>query len=156
MTDEATQVTGGCLCGEIRYAAEVFLTHAYYCHCTQCQKSSGTPSGICIPVKVGTLNFINAEPKYYVSSEVGKRGFCANCSSNIVWRPNDPANESWTSIAVCSLDNPATARPKFHIFVDTKLPWYEVADQLPRVRGEDVEKFFEAMPKSKGSDTLEI
>jgi hypothetical protein len=146
MTDEATHVTGGCLCGEVNYEAEAFLKSAYYCHCTQCQKSSGAPAEIGIPVKSGTLKFTKGEPKYFVSSELGKRGFCENCGSRIVWAPNDPANEAWTNISACSLDSPGEVRPKLHSCVDTKLPWYDLADQLPHLRSDQEDEFFMAMP----------
>jgi len=132
MTDNPVPVTGGCLCGAVRYEAEAFVKSGYYCHCTQCQKSSGAPAEIGIPIKAGTLTFTNGEPKYYVSSEIGKRGFCEHCGSRLVWRPTDPANDSWTNLAVCSLDNSEDARPCRHTYVDTQLPWYELADQLPR------------------------
>ena len=140
MTDQPRRVTGGCLCGDVRYEAEAFLRSGYYCHCTICQKSSGAPAEIGIPIKAGTLKFTKTEPKYYVSSESGKRGFCERCGSRVVWRPNDPANDWWTNLAVCSLDNPEEARPSMHTHVNTQISWYEVADQLPRMREEDGEK----------------
>jgi hypothetical protein len=42
MKAKTTSVTGGCLCGLIRYEAEVFLKNGYICHCRICQKSSVT------------------------------------------------------------------------------------------------------------------
>ena len=132
MADEPKHVTGGCLCGDVRYDAEVFLKSGYYCHCTTCQKISGTPAEIGIPIKAGTLKFTKAEPKYYVSSELGRRGFCERCGSRVVWKANDPANDSWTNLSVCSLDNPDEAKPSMHTYVDTQLSWYDLADQLPR------------------------
>ena len=49
MGDWAQPVTGGCLCGAVRYEAEVFLQSAYYCHCKSCQKSSGQPAEMARP-----------------------------------------------------------------------------------------------------------
>ena len=132
MTDQPRRVTGGCLCGEVRYEADVFLKSGFYCHCTMCQKSSGAPAEIGIPIKAGTLDFTKGEPKFYVSSDLGKRGFCERCGSRLVWKSNDPANDSWTNLSVCSLDNPEEARPNMHTHVKTQLSWYEVADQLPK------------------------
>ena len=132
MTDQPRRVTGGCLCGEVRYEADAFLKSGFYCHCTMCQKSSGAPAEIGIPIKAGTLDFTKGEPKFYVSSDLGKRGFCERCGSRLVWKSNDPANDSWTNLSVCSLDNPEEARPSMHTHVKTQLSWYEVADQLPK------------------------
>ena len=44
MTGTSEDVTGGCLCGAVRFAARVYLKDAYYCHCRMCQKSSGAPA----------------------------------------------------------------------------------------------------------------
>ncbi|MBT4888587.1 MAG: GFA family protein [Rhodospirillales bacterium] len=146
MTDEPVKITGGCLCGEVRFEAQAFLKSGYYCHCKQCQKSSGAPAEIGIPINAGSLTFTKGEPKYYVSSEVGKRGFCNTCGSRLVWRPNDPANDHWTNLSVCSLDNPEDVRPKAHTFVDSQLPWYHLVDNLPRMREEDESEFLESFP----------
>jgi hypothetical protein len=43
MTDLATKITGGCLCGKVRYEAEVYLRSGYFCHCRMCQKTSVLP-----------------------------------------------------------------------------------------------------------------
>ena len=54
MTEAATKVTGGCLCGTVRYEAEVYLQSGWFCHCRMCQKTSGAPAEIAVPVKPGT------------------------------------------------------------------------------------------------------
>ena len=152
MDDKPTRVTGGCLCGDVRYEADVFLKTGYYCHCTMCQKSSGAPAEIGIPTKAGTLRFTKGEPKYYVSSEIGKRGFCGRCGSRLLWRANDPAHDWLTNLAVCSLDNPEDARPSMHIHVNTRLSWYDIADHLPRMREEDEDKVLAIMAKTRLMD----
>lgn len=140
MRDQARRVTGGCLCGAVRYEADALLQSAYYCHCKDCQKSSGQPASIGVPVKVGSLRFISEEPKYYISSEWGRRGFCPHCGSRIIWRPRDPEDEWTTNVDVCSLDNPEDVRPSMHIFVDRQLPWYKLDDDLPRARSDEMDQ----------------
>ncbi|MCV2871909.1 hypothetical protein OEZ71_06330 [Defluviimonas sp. WL0050] len=54
MEHQATHVTGGCLCGNIRYEADVFLHDGYICHCTICQRSTGQPAEITVLIKAGT------------------------------------------------------------------------------------------------------
>ena len=146
MTDEPVKVTGGCLCGEIRFEADVFLNSAYYCHCTQCQKSSGAPAETGVPVDADSLIFTKGAPKYYVSSEIGKRGFCNDCGSRLVWRYNDTSIGHGTNLSVCALDHPEDVRPNAHTFVDCQLPWYQLADELPRLRAEDDVEFLETFP----------
>jgi hypothetical protein len=132
MKATATSVTGGCLCGLIRYEAEVFLKNGYICHCTICQKSSGQPAEITVLIKAGTLKYLKGEPKYYATSEVGKRGFCSECGSRIVWQATDPENDWTTNLDVGCLDNPSEARMTCHIYADTQLPWYRICEDLPK------------------------
>ena len=139
MQDKPVRVTGGCLCGNVRYEAEVFLKSGYYCHCRICQKSSGQPAEITVPIKAGSLIFVKSEPKYYASSDYGERGFCEECGSRLVWKAIDPENDWLTNLTVGSLDNSAEARPSNHIYVDTQLAWYQIDEALPKYREEEVE-----------------
>jgi len=138
MKDEAVPITGGCLCGAVRFQGLAFIKSAYYCHCTMCQKSSGAPFEIGVLIKTGTLQFTKGAPTYYQSSNFGKRGFCSACGSRLVWAPMD-AKEDWSvNVSVCALDNPADVRPSCHTYTDTKLPWLEISDTLPRLSEQEM------------------
>ena len=131
-----TLVSGGCLCGDVRYQAHANLAEAYYCHCKYCQRSSGSTVEVGVSVKPGTLQYTNQKPRYYESSPIGKRGFCQRCGSRLVWTsPRDP---EWVSLSVGSLDFPGEVRPKQHLCVESQLPWFSIADDLPRLRSEDL------------------
>lgn len=132
MKAETTHVSGGCLCGLVRYEAEVFLQNGYICHCTMCQKNSGQPAEITVLIKAGTLKYLKGEPKYFVSSPSGKRGFCAECGSRLVWQATEPEQDWLTNLCVGALDNPSAARVTSHIYADTQLPWYKVCEDLPK------------------------
>ena len=75
MSDEFVPVTGGCLCRAVRYEVDANLGEAFYCHCTNCQKTSGAPIEVGVMVKPGTLKFTKKEPKYYQSSPFGGEAF---------------------------------------------------------------------------------
>jgi hypothetical protein len=106
-----------------------------------CQKSTGQPAEIGVLIKVGTLKYLKDQPKYYVSSEFGKRGFCRECGSRIVWQATEPQADWSTNLCVGSLDDPSEARITCHIYADTQLPWYKIAEDLPKF----AEKDFDAM-----------
>ena len=139
MRDRAKKVTGGCLCAKVRYEAEAFLKSGYHCHCRMCQKSCGQPADMSVPIKAGTLVFTKSMPKYYVSSQHGQRGFCEDCGSRLLWQSLDPQNDWMTNVTAGSLDNSQDVEPSAHIFVDTKLPWYNVDEQLPKFKESEVE-----------------
>ena len=140
---ETTKVSGGCLCGRVRYEAEVFLKNGYICHCTVCQKSSGQPAELTVLIKAGTLRHLKDEPKYYSASKSGKRGFCRECGSRIVWQASDPQHDWTTNMDVGSLDNPSEARMACHIYADTQLPWYNICEDLPKFTENDADAMIE-------------
>lgn len=133
---DGSPVTGGCLCGSVRYQAEVYLDNAYYCHCRICQRSSGAPAEIAVFIKPGTLKFTKGEPKYYKSSPFAQRGFCPNCGSRLIWRSTEHPDKD--GLTVGSLDHPEKVVPVEHICVESQLPWYRVHDDLPRKRIEEI------------------
>lgn len=139
MKAESTKVSGGCLCGRVRYEAEVFLHHGYICHCTICQKSTGQPAEITVLIKPGTLEYLQDEPKYFTTSPSGERGFCAECGSRIVWQATDPQEDWTTNLCVGSLDDPAAAGMACHIYADTRLPWYDPCADLPKFTESNVD-----------------
>jgi adenylate cyclase len=146
MAEQYEKVEGGCFCGAVRYEAEVNLKEAYYCHCRACQKMSGAPAEVGVFVKPGSLHFLKEMPKYFQSSPIGKRGFCPDCGSRLIWM--SPDREDWTNVSAGSLDHPENVEPNEHTCVESQLPWYEVTDNLPRKRSEDVEELVEAWAKS--------
>ena len=152
MKNETTKVSGGCLCGLIRYEAEVFLKNGYICHCTMCQKSSGQPAEITVPIKAGSLIYLRGEPKYYSASENGKRGFCGECGSRLVWQASRPQDDWLTNIDVGSLDNPAEASVSSHIFTNTQLPWYQVCDDLPKFAERDWDALVEFLKQERNPE----
>ncbi len=132
---DASPVTGGCLCGAIRYEAEVYLENANYCHCRMCQRSSGVPAEVGVPVKPGTLRFTKEEPKYFQSSPLARRGFCPHCGSRLIWRSLERTDD--TSLTVGCLDHPENVVPSEHICVESQLPWFKIDENLPHKRSED-------------------
>lgn len=138
MTGKSEQVTGGCLCGEVRYEARVYLADAYYCHCRMCQKSSGAPAEIGVPVEPGTLRFTKGAPKYYQSSHFGERGFCPTCGSRLIWKVIGDDESKYTNLSAGSLDCPERVVPTSHQCVESQLPWYTFNDGLPRLRSEEI------------------
>lgn len=139
MTHTATPVTGGCLCGRVRYEAEVFLHNGYICHCTVCQRSTGQPAEITVLIRAGTLRYLGQEPTSYLSSAEGKRGFCPTCGARLVWQALRSEDDWLTNLTVGSLDCPAEVQVTRHIFADTALPWYRLREDLPRFAAQDAD-----------------
>jgi len=142
MSEKFVPVTGGCLCLSVRYEADVNLCEAFYCHCKTCQKTSGAPAEVGVMVKPGTLKFTKEDPKFFQSSPIGSRGFCQHCGSRLTWISPDKAD--WTVVWAGSLDHPERVVPTEHLCVESQLPWYEVANDLPRMSSEEYTELKEA------------
>ena len=131
-------VTGGCFCGAVRYEARAYLREAYYCHCRICQRSSGAPAEIAVSVEPGSLRFTTGEPAFFRTSPFGERGFCATCGSRLIWKHVDEARAEYTSLSVGCLDAPEDVVPTLQQCVESQLPWYRPAPDLPALRGEEI------------------
>ena len=69
--------------------------------------------------------------KGYESSRDEYRYFCLNCGSPIYGRAK--VREGMVSIRCGTLDEDPQLRPSAHYFAESKAPWDEISDQLPRV-----------------------
>ena len=98
----------------------------------ECPKaaSSGAPAEVGILVQADTLQFTTGEPVFYESSPGSLRGFCAKCGSRLVWM--SPQNPEYTNISAGCLDHPENVVPTMHTYVGSQMPWYTIADGLPR------------------------
>jgi len=81
------KIEGNCLCGHIRYEAEVRSDDVSVCHCTDCQTLSGSAFRIAVPVPEEDFKLLSGNPKTYVKTAEsgGKRAqvFCPDCGSDL-------------------------------------------------------------------------
>ncbi len=124
-----TTVTGGCLCGGVRFSVKGPLAPASACHCRQCWKSSGHHwASTHMPRAEITFQADDALT-WYTSSPGIRRGFCGICGAFLFW---DPAEEDAMSISMGALDAPTGGNLTRHIFTSDKGDYYEIKDGLPQ------------------------
>ncbi len=141
-------VTGGCLCGKIRYEVTEPVLENNFCHCRMCQKSTGAPVIAGSTYPADALRFTKGEPKYYQSSPFAERGFCANCGSSLTYRPLAPPVTpdwaDWILVHTATLDNPEPNAPTWHLGVESQMPWVDIHHARKRVRCQDAPDLVEA------------
>jgi hypothetical protein len=129
-------ITGSCMCGAVRYAVSVPITELRACHCTNCQKGSGTGAAVnaVIPsaafrLERGTLKFFASRAD---SGRILNRYFCGECGSPIYsQRANSPETLVLRS---GSIDDPDDMRITAHIWTRSARPWTHIdpaSKQLP-------------------------
>lgn len=123
-------LTGGCLCGAVRFRVTAKPLFAYYCHCTVCQKNSGGPFVTAANILSEALEFTDGEPKGYESAPGFLRLFCGTCGTPLAYRAKE--NPKLISFRLGCLDDPNAIRPQYHHFTSTQVSWCEIADGLPR------------------------
>ncbi|MDO5686378.1 MAG: GFA family protein [Neisseria sp.] len=123
-------LNGGCLCGAIRYRVTVKPVDAGYCHCRVCQQASGAPSVAWASVPRAAFAYTAGAPKIFSSSSAGRREFCPQCGTQLVFYSTE--HPQWLDVTVASLDQPQACPPAYHIWTDSKIPWLATDDQLPQ------------------------
>ena len=103
--------TGGCQCGAIRFRVTGELKDASICHCRMCQKAFGAYYAPLVSTRGAVLEWTRGEPKRFQSSNVVRRGFCADCGTPLTYEaPDGVAVAAGAGIARCSR-SPACSRP---------------------------------------------
>ena len=120
------KVTGGCHCGQITYEAEVDPATVRVCHCTDCQKLTGTAFRTNIASLPGTFVLKSGTPKIYIkTAESGNQrahGFCPDCGTPL-YSTAVVANPPTYGLRVGTLDRRAELRPARQGWCRSALPW---------------------------------
>ena len=126
---------GGCYCGAVRYQISGPPTWSSHCHCRSCQIALG--GAFVTWAKVAAEDFTVTKGKIKVFEKtIGiKRGFCGDCGTTLTYAAeSEVEGQDWSADAwfsATTLDDPAIAEPKNHVFVSHQQPWINLSDELP-------------------------
>jgi|SRR5580700_1423513 len=130
----AGTMTGGCLCGAIRYEVTgepIFSTH---CHCRDCQRASGSAYVATARLPAGGFRITKGSPKRFVgkadSGNEVTRVFCGDCGSPLYSQVS--ARLDLIGLRVTSLDDPSGFRADADIFVRSAQPWDHMDPAIPK------------------------
>ncbi|GLQ56839.1 GFA family protein [Devosia nitrariae] len=126
-------LTGGCLCGGVRYRYEGEVRDANYCHCEDCRRISGSAFGVSVPVDAAGFEIVRGEPKGYTKSgDSGRavtRFFCPECGSPLFTVP--PLHPEVRFLKAGSLDDPSAVRPARQSWTRSRVSWASIDPELP-------------------------
>lgn len=119
---------GGCLCGGVRFQLTAAFSLAGYCHCTRCQRRTGTGSSANGRVpREGFELLQGAELLRAFRPPTGvPKLFCTTCGSALF--SGDPFSDEQVAIRLGTLDGDPGIRPHFHQFVDSAAVWEPIPD----------------------------
>ena len=126
-------LTGSCNCGAVRFEVTSPLVSAGYCHCTRCQRRTGTAASANARVEPGSFRVVRGEDRMRAwKPETGaQKWFCGDCGSALFSRnPSDPER---VGVRLGAFDSDPEIRPGWRQFVAYAAAWEEIPDDgLPR------------------------
>ncbi len=128
---------GGCLCGLIRYRLTDEPLTLYACHCTDCQRRTGSAFALSMPVFKSGLDLLKGEPRTYavtLSDGRQKHGtFCGECGTRLWGEP--PKFPQVVVVQPGTLDDTTWLQPIGHIWTRSAQPWISIPKDTVNFEG---------------------
>jgi len=128
---------GGCQCGAVRYRVTGEPLALAACHCTLCQRQSGSAFGLSLAVRRDDFALLSGElATFTVTCDSGRRKeclFCPACGTRIVHRVE---GREVVSVKAGTLDDTSGLSPTLHIWVRSRQPWVLLPEDAPRYETE--------------------
>jgi hypothetical protein len=126
-------LTGGCLCGQVRFEITKPPQFAGYCHCTRCQRRTGTAAAVSARIVPGSLRVVSGEAniKAFRPPDGFAKVFCTNCGGAL-WSQSQKDPEV-KSVRMGAFDADPGVRPSYRQYVAYAAKWEPIPDDgLPR------------------------
>jgi hypothetical protein len=128
-------VTGGCVCGSVRYEITAQPLMMLRCHCRDCQPITGGPYAPAILFSIEAFRLTKDGLRYHFTESLAngkhKRGFCPECGSRITGGEAEQ-DSKMVGVVAGSLDDPSWFRPTMDIFVADAQPWESYGAGVPQ------------------------
>lgn len=131
------KLSGGCMCGNVRYEIKDGPLFVHACHCTDCQRLSGSAFVVLLGVAKadfevkGNLSTVtNPTP----SGAGYDASLCTNCAT-IIWSKYHFVDLPLIAVRGGTLDDATLAPPAYHIFTKSKQPWFELPTGVKAFEG---------------------
>jgi len=137
----SSSLSGGCLCGAVRFELDERPTDAGYCHCTRCQRRTGAAASPQARVDGSLFQLTAGEDSLAVWRHPDggfEKCFCRNCGAHLFSR--NPDDQRQMSIRMAAFDEDPGVRPSWRSFVAYAAPWEPIPD-------DGLERHQEARPR---------
>jgi hypothetical protein len=130
----AYRLKGRCTCGEVRYALTDRPLFVHCCHCTWCQRETGSAFAVNAMIEADRVEVEAGRTEEVLTpSESGKGQRVHRCPTCRIalWSHYAGSGEAIRFVRVGTLEEPGRAPPDIHIFTSTKLPWVVLPEGVP-------------------------
>ena len=121
------KITGGCLCGQIRYEMMSQPRLQLACHCADCRKQSGSAFTASAMVLRDDIEITGQTKTYLDTGDSGnqiKRVFCPNCGSSLF--SEVAARPDSLALSAGSIDDPGWFKPRVNLWTESALSWVAI------------------------------
>jgi hypothetical protein len=129
MTAATYPLEGGCSCRAVRYRMMTAPIVVHACHCTWCQRETGTVHALNAVIEAGRVELLSGQPEAIDTPSHSGKGQriwrCPRCKVAL-WSNYSNAGEAMRFIRVGTLDNAGAFPPDIHVFTSTKQPWVQI------------------------------
>ena len=126
-------LTGGCLCGAVRYEYAGAPGPAAYCHCEDCRKCTGSAFNVGMRVEAASFRVVAGRARGFTkSADSGNRltrHFCQDCGSPLY--TSSPVHAEFVYVKAGSLDDPSLVHPDHQSWTKSRVPWAAIDPDLP-------------------------
>ncbi|MBB4571135.1 GFA family protein [Rhizobium leucaenae] len=129
-------IDGQCHCGFVTYEADIEPDAVSICHCTDCQRLTGSPYRVTASVPREALRLTGNLPKLYTKiADNGRKRlqyFCPECGSPLFTAGTEEDAVNW-GIRWGSINQRAALKPKRQIWCNSAVDWFGETAALPGV-----------------------
>ncbi len=119
---------GGCQCGAVRYRIEGDPIAVFVCHCSECQRQSGSAFAMTLMIQRAAFQLLSGSLKDFTRvSESGREircAFCPECGTRIHHEPKYRGGV--LNVKPGTLDDTSWLRPTSHFWTLRRQPWVEI------------------------------
>ena len=131
-----TEYEGKCTCGHVRYRLTAPPMFVHCCHCSWCQRETGSAFAVNALIESGRVELLQGETETVDTPSASGKGQkivrCPKCRV-AVWSHYAGAGERMSFVRVGTLLNPEHVQPDIHIFTESKQPWVILPEDVPAV-----------------------
>ena len=124
---------GSCTCGAVTYKMTHSSIFTHCCHCTWCQRETGSAFALNAMIETENLQVSGAVEEVVIPSHSGKGQTIARCPTCKVafYSHYAGAGRLMAFVRVGTLNDPSTCSPDIHIYTSTKLAWLVLDPSVP-------------------------
>ena len=130
----SSPVEGGCSCGAVRYRVTGTPLFVHCCHCTWCQRETGSAFALNAMIESSHVETLTGTPETVDTPSASGKGQkivrCPQCRV-AVWSHYGASGTAISFVRVGTLDDQSVMAPDVHIYTSTRRPWVHLGDGAP-------------------------